>query len=424
MSAFWMSLFLLLASFPAQNQETTEKPNADTQEQTSEPTPEQAPEQTPEQTAEQIPKETSEPTPKQAPAPQTGLQDEERISGYLLTEEEQEAYNRAATLMLQQNWAAAWEAWGDYLNNYPDGYYARASQDMKKLSELLSNPKTSKAITGSVDRSGRIELMVFSTLYGIWAGGGLGILARLDEVIILTAFLGGGVGLLASILTTSTGQITEGQAATISTGGLWGTWNGFTLANAFNIRGDNEVIGITLGLGTLGLAGGIALAIYVEDLPPGDIALINSGGLWGSFFAGMGALAFQTDQEDTFTALALGADLGLLGMAILSTKINMSRSRSRLIDLGGLLGILAAGGVLATVTDDLDEITFSGTLSAGALVGLGLTTWATSDWDEGRANPQQSSFQLQSPVPFVTPRAHANGTRDTIYGIHLLRGDF
>jgi hypothetical protein len=134
----------------------------------------------------------------------------------------------------------------------------------------------------------------------------------------------------------------------------------------------------------------------------------------------MGLLVAEPDDPSSalvFGTLLAGSDLGLIGGAFLATHLDLPRSRTRLIDLGGTLGALLGGG-LVLLSDDAGPRLTGSVMGAGGLAGLGLAAWATSGWDE----PQRKDADLlllDAPSPFVLP---ASPDKPAAVGLHLVQG--
>jgi len=109
--------------------------------------------------------------------------------------------------------------------------------------------------------------------------------------------------------------------------------------------------------------------------------MINFGGIWGTWFALCGAMAADVEDEDNILASAMiGGDTGLLAIAALSPKLNMSRARARLINIGGIVGTLYGIGtnVLFEIEDKED---FWGVMGIGGVLGLAAGAYFTRNYD-------------------------------------------
>ncbi|WP_242344598.1 hypothetical protein [Anaeromyxobacter terrae] len=233
-----------------------------------------------------------------------------------------------------------------------------------------------------LDRSGRGELAFFGTTYGIWTGVASGLLAGADDgrVYSALAIAGGAGGLALAILPTRHASMPEGRAQAIESATNWGTLNGGLLAALADADGKG-VVGATLGTGLAAL-GTTALLTRERSPSSGEVALTNSGGIWGLVTGGL-TLAILEDAGDKTaeSVLLASTDAGLLAMALVARRVEMSRGRSLIIDAGGLLGTLAGVSVPAFANAENGPAIGAAGL-AGMAVGLAVGTYISRGWDE------------------------------------------
>lgn len=180
-------------------------------------------------------------------------------------------------------------------------------------------------------------------------------------------------GSLALALAASRHGVARGEAQLYNSAQIWGSWNGLAIDGSF-AQDDGEAA-IALGAQGAGLLAGIALWRTWHPTQ-GDVALTNSFLLWSTVLTLWGHLA--ADSEPTLGRVVVAGHIGLVLGALTSTRVKMSRGRTLLIDVGGVLGILG-GGLVALGTD---SATGAGTsLLVGTAAGLGLAAAATWDWD-------------------------------------------
>jgi hypothetical protein len=223
------------------------------------------------------------------------------------------------------------------------------------------------------DRGGRAQLVLATTLYGIWAGIAVDVLGDIDgdRTPVLAPLLGMAAGLGGSLYATRGGNITAGQAWSVITGLDYGTYNGLLWAAARDARTDKGVIGTALGAGLAG--GALGILVAVQRPPQGAVEMVRSGGLYGTAAAFMGALLFASDSPSSkaiFTTLATGMDVGLAGGAALASRVAISRNRMLLIDAGTVAGLGFGLGTAWLVAGSGGNGRHA--LGAGGLVGLGV----------------------------------------------------
>jgi hypothetical protein len=281
---------------------------------------------------------------------------------------------------------------------------------------------------GEVDRSGRGKLVFGGTLYGIWTGIALDIIADIDDgrAMVVPPLLGGAAGLTLSLLATRQGEITNAQAWSNITGFDYGTYSGLIWGAAAD---DDEKVIAGSALGT-GLAGGIAAIMLTRGRHPrqGDIELVRSGGLWGFATGGLIAALVQPDQSrTTFTLMGLGMDGGLAVGLALSQVLDIPRNRMLFIDTGalggGLLGFAAAFLVIGSPDGDRDGRILAGSALAGLYAGMAAAAYLTRDMQPDRQDVATTPALLaRTPagrwgmgrlaiLPVLTP--HGAGTRLT-----------
>ncbi len=200
-------------------------------------------------------------------------------------------------------------------------------------------------------RSGRSELVLGSMFYGGLAGVGIAEASggpRLDGVLRLlldtgASVVGIGVGLLVSVLA-SDDDMKVGHSSIILGGTAWGSIAGVSLAYGLKLSGQNT-LGVTLLSGGLGLGAGILVARY-NDTSPGDAAIVNSGGLWGSAAGLLLSGAIFSDSPAALGWLTLGGcAIGVVGGSLLAWRIEVSRGHVAVVDAFGMAGLSLAFAV-------------------------------------------------------------------------------
>ncbi|MDH3225361.1 MAG: hypothetical protein OEO23_16690 [Gemmatimonadota bacterium] len=253
-----------------------------------------------------------------------------------------------------------------------------------------------------LDRSGRVELQVWGTTYGLWLGVAVptALGAESSEAFGVGILSGGFVGLLAARAATRSRDLTEGQTRAITWGGTWGTWQGLGWALALDLgqqeictpdgfcynNGDDteEVFGSMVLGGLAGLATGAIIARNPVGL--GVASGAHYGSLWGTWIGATSSVLFNLDGDDGWTTTLLAGNAGLVGGALASRALDMSRNRVRLVSLGGLLGGLAGAGVMLII-DPSDAEDYIALPLGASLAGLGIALHATRDYDR-RGRPR------------------------------------
>ncbi|MHB1191523.1 MAG: tetratricopeptide repeat protein [Longimicrobiales bacterium] len=277
--------------------------------------------------------------------------------------------------------------------------------------------------------SGRVELQVWSTLYGLWLGiavpGALG--ADESEPYGLGLLLGGPAGFFAGKQIAGSRDLTEGQARAITLGGTWGTWQGFGWAEVLDLgqeevcfddefgrncydEGDSseeKFAAMILG-GVAGIAAGAALSS--RPISPGVATAVNFGSLWGTWFGfGFGYLA-DLEEDALLAATLLGGNVGLAATALKAPDWNPTRSRARIVSIYGVIGGLSGLGVDLLTQPDDEKVAMAIPL-AGSIAGLALGMMNTRRFDAAEPAPagtppggallnlSEGNWRLGAPLP-------------------------
>ncbi len=258
----------------------------------------------------------------------------------------------------------------------PKAPAAPVAAPMDLADRLRSEPTTALA---------RAELSIFQTIHGIAFGVEACLLGDCNDarVGILLAMLGGAGGLAGALLLTERG-VTPGQALAVDSGTAWGAWNGVALVNSLSAKADKHVaIATVMAFQAAGLLGGAFLWDRLR-VGAGDVSLANSGGIWAGVLTLLFISAgdFSLSDKQTFLALLVTTDAGVLGASLAATQFPMSRSRTLLMDAGGILGVLFGMGVDVLIEgDSRDHAAFFGSAMAGCVVGLAGALYVTRRWD-------------------------------------------
>lgn len=226
------------------------------------------------------------------------------------------------------------------------------------------------------DAPGDTEILVWSTLYGLWLGvavpGALG--AEHPEPYGLGLLLGGPAGFLAGRAYVRSADPGLGQARAITFGGTWGTWQGFGWREVFDIGTRTECLNggdfcvtetpaeaVFTGLIVGGLAGLGAGALIAgrADVTPGTATAVNFGALWGSGFAFSAGFLADLEDDDLLATVLVGGNAGLLAMALLAPRWQVDRRRARMVNLAGVVGVLAGLGIDLMAQPESDKVLVS-----------------------------------------------------------------
>jgi hypothetical protein len=284
----------------------------------------------------------------------------------------------------------AWSVYDDAFSRAASGDRGGATTRLRQLEQQWPHHPAAAAATralslvrdsaprpadpAAADRIARGELVFWSTVGGVLTA--VNLCAAVDcesereYAAVYTLSVGGA---LALSLVASRNGVAQGEAALYNAAQTWGSWNALALNDGFaEDRGEAVT---ALGAQGAGLLAGIGL--WKTWRPTrGDVALTNSFLLWSTVLTLWGHIA--ADAEPTLGAVVVAGDLGLLVGALTSTQLKMSRGRTLLIDLGGVLGTLT-GALVAAGADD--ESTAGVALMLTTAAGLGIAGALSADWD-------------------------------------------
>ncbi|MDE0393376.1 MAG: hypothetical protein OYK82_01230 [Gammaproteobacteria bacterium] len=221
---------------------------------------------------------------------------------------------------------------------------------------------------GQSPGGGETELQVWSTTYGIWLGMMVPLALDADgpEPYGVGLLLGAPGGFFAGRSVARSRPLSLGQARAITWGGTWGALQGMAVANATDKEEQAFVQSMVIG-SAAGVAGGMLAAR--REITPGTATSATLGSLWGSWFGLASSTLLDYTDDQVWVAMMVTGNAGLVGGALAGSRWPLSRSRARLISVGGLIGGVAGlGTVLIGDTDDEDTVI--GVALAGSVAGL------------------------------------------------------
>lgn len=297
---------------------------------------------------------------------------------------------------------------------------------------------------------GEVELKMWSTIYGLYNGGALiptALGSTRSEAVGVGLLLGGPAGFLAGLKLTQSRPYSAGQARAITWGATWGTFQGFQWADLLDVGEDrygspsDEAIATSMIIGgAVGLAGGAIAAR--RDITPGAATSAMMGSLWGTWFGVASSIIMDLDGDRAVAAMMLAGNAGLIGGALAGSRVPLSRGRTRLISVGGLIGTFAGvGGVLIGQADS--EKVMVGIPLVTGIAGLALGAAATRDRDwpdtsedaEAAAplpapgsllNWSEGKWALSTPLPtpVLEPTPRNDGREGLVWRVPLLKVRF
>ncbi|WP_420615229.1 tetratricopeptide repeat protein [Candidatus Palauibacter sp.] len=298
------------------------------------------------------------------------------------------------------------------------------------------------------DRRGDTEFRVWSTMYGLWLGVAVPMLAEAQgsEPYGAGLLLGGPTGYLVGRMFSR--SLSVGRSRTISWAGTWGTWQGAGWAHALNLGaesgceycepGEKETVTAALAGG---LAGIVTASLLARETTEGTAAATYLGSLWGTWFGLGGATALDLDDEAMWASTLLVGNAGLIAGTLAGSRFDLSSRRAHMISLGGLIGGFGGIGIVLITKPGSTSSEFAIPLPT-SLAGLGfgaLLTGESEDAPAGESNAARAASGSSSPallnwsegeplavglpLPFPTTvfDPGRSGRRHTAWSVPLLR---
>ena len=266
-------------------------------------------------------------------------------------------------------------------------------------------------MSGGLDQGGRAAVIVYSTVMSAYVALSIPIVADAQgsPPYGLALLVGAPVGLLSSIYLTRHRQVTATQADLYTLAGNWGLFHGLGFGVIANGQGKDVAGSAALG-GLLGVGMGAMLAAPGNNRES-SVSLAGLGTTYGAWLGLIGAELITggdsgPSDNRAFAGMLFGGDASLVGSVLVGPHVTLSRSRSRLIGVGGTAGALIGLG-FNLLFDVNDRRAAWGMVGAGTLAGLAGGVALTSDYDSDRgfSDPGRAEWL----PPGLVPRPHGVG---------------
>ncbi|MFH0899024.1 MAG: PEGA domain-containing protein [Pseudomonadota bacterium] len=264
---------------------------------------------------------------------------------------------------------------GQHIDSLPEGEHeilVEATGRPSKTEKVMVTANTMTSVHVKLDKmsaNGRNELLIAATV-----GGLVGVpfaetaISNPDQISPVLILAGGVAGFGIPYLLLPQ-RVPVGRSSFVIGSTLWGLMEGTGIAET---AGAKDV-----ALLRIALSGGIAGALFSAltarrfDLSAGDAALINSGGMWGTF---AGILFLNAFNEGRGPLLLAGLNCGLLAGVGLANHYEISRRHMALIDLAGITGTVVGWAVADALEesgqgDRAIHLTLGG-MAAGLVAGV------------------------------------------------------
>ena len=240
------------------------------------------------------------------------------------------------------------------------------------------------ALLGTLEeRDGRVQFIVWNTLFFTWLGlatpAALG--AEDPEPFGVGLLVGAPTGYLASRAIVRNRPVSSGQAGAYTLSTVWGTWQAIgwravleignkEFCNEFYCYSDTPAEAPWVAAVIGGLAGmGTGLWLSNKNIPSGDMALVDHGALWGTWYGFALGIILNQEDDALLTFTLLGGDAGILAAIPAARAWRPTRGQVRLASVAGLAGGVAGLGIDLLVQPD-DEETAVAIPTITATIGL------------------------------------------------------
>ncbi|MBK9035363.1 MAG: PEGA domain-containing protein [Myxococcales bacterium] len=228
-----------------------------------------------------------------------------------------------------------------------------------------------------------------TTAFGTYIGSSVGAIIGGDNAAA-GAGLGGLVAGAVGGYVLVPEDIHQGTASLLLTATTAGIIGGLELGTA--LSDDNRLVTSTTLAGSVVGATAAVLVVRQTAVSDGQAALVNSGLLWGTISGLLFTQVFIGSERTDVALTAAGSNLGLLTGIVLARRYDVSRRRSIYIDLAGAAGLVAGlavqNGVQSSGTGSNSDESRSHFTLAGMAVGLGLGIYLTRNFDAPRLRIQ------------------------------------
>ena len=226
---------------------------------------------------------------------------------------------------------------------------------------------------------GQRVLMLYGGLYGFTAG--MGVSGADSGGAVVTGLVGAGAGLAGAYFLARSQDISTAQASTIGWSGVWAGAASGLLADLVTGVDDTDAGDVFAGMALGGLVGTGAGWLLARKIDPsaGDVALVNSLGLFGATSSLLVGVGLDPAESEAYSLNALlGTALGLGAGMYMAPRVEVSRRRMLWVDLGAAAGALVPWIVLYPFIAGQEDA--SGMQAAGWLSTLGLFGGAYMAW--------------------------------------------
>ena len=284
-----------------------------------------------------------------------------------------------------------------------EGNRAAADALLRELLRNFGDTKAAEAARGTLpagppaaDRSGRLELIAWGTIYGTFLGLAVPAALGVNNASAYGAglLIGPAGGFFLSSAYAASARPSLGRARAMTFGFRWGTEQTALWLAALG-GGSAQAVWGTMILG--GAAGVTAAALYTRNrsISPGLVTAASHGSSWGTWFGLMGLGMFEVSSDDAFKLVLAAGDAGLL-TAIALTPPQVSTGRVWMTTAAGIAGAAAGFGLDLVVQSSDRRVNFALPTIGSALGLLAGARMAKRSEEDSRRLGAHDGAQLPS----------------------------
>ena len=351
---------------------------------------------------------------------ETPVESEESLRATLHKLEAASFYQVGLELVIQGAFSEAEAIFQQIIERYADTEYGGSAAEQKAALDLLSPEHGAQQRVGlgspGESMTGVMELavsqgLVMPVILGVLLPGAT---FQPEEPLapVGLGMLGIGVGVAGAQLLNRVEPVDTQTAMAILSGELIGGLNGLAISAAWPPRSYRGLWTETL-VGTL-VGGGAAYAASRKfEITPGEIAAVNSGALWGTYFSLMSqAFVYSEDDRGLLLRTMAGLDMGALLGGGLGRLYRPSRGRVNVVTLSGIAGTAIGGGVslLADYYGDgyLDDSAVAVIIGGGSVLGMGVGAYLSGRNQRSALTRAPTGLARLQIAPMIHPGENEN----------------
>jgi len=245
------------------------------------------------------------------------------------------------------------------------------------------------------ERGGRLELLGWGTVFGMWLGIAAPLAAGAEGATVygVALIVGGPLGFVASKAYVDAARPTLGQARAMTFGFRWGTWQAAGWQAALTSADISTERGMTVAIAG-GLGGMAAASLYTRhrSVSAGAVASASQGAYWGTYFGLMALGIADIEGDDALRTVLAAGDVGMIA-AMITAPRDITTGRVWMTSAAGLAGMAAGWGLdLIIQPDDSHVILAIPTITSALGLVAGVALSKREERERRAAAPDRSAL--------------------------------